>query len=379
MKTETKNYRPNYNAEQLPGACIAHRGQVLADLYEDGQFIRTAVVADVGKQGAAAAQRYADERNAQLTEATPRTCHHALPGEALPQFDKPAEIRGSYRTPDGKAQIDFGLTYRNGYAEFTASGNYDRSAGQCIDSIAEAYPDDITVKTLADIWGRYHLKNIGHDVNALDVVKQFAAQYPPRSFYQDQAADFLTRNGLKFRATLSDSKPAPWEDSDKPRHHYRVTLSRADKNAEATYRGAPDGFPLSQRPPRLVFDFWGSIADAQCRDCKGKKTVKLATPEPVQIPNPKAGERFNMGSDARPIWHEYAATLESWKRETECPRCNGSGVDPEPVNPSAYDVLACISGDAHCPDAFDGFCSEYGYETDSIRALQAFRRCSAFA
>jgi hypothetical protein len=46
---------------------------------------------------------------------------------------------------------------------------------------------------------------------------------------------------------------------------------------------------------------------------------------------------------------------------------------------SAYDVLACISGDANCPDTFENFCAEYGYEGDSIKALQTFRRCSAFA
>lgn len=46
---------------------------------------------------------------------------------------------------------------------------------------------------------------------------------------------------------------------------------------------------------------------------------------------------------------------------------------------SAYDVLACISGDVYCPETFEDFCSEYGYETDSIKALQTFNRASRFA
>jgi len=46
---------------------------------------------------------------------------------------------------------------------------------------------------------------------------------------------------------------------------------------------------------------------------------------------------------------------------------------------SAYSVLACISGDANCTETFADFCAEYGYETDSIKSLQAFRRCSSFA
>jgi type II secretory pathway component GspD/PulD (secretin) len=44
-----------------------------------------------------------------------------------------------------------------------------------------------------------------------------------------------------------------------------------------------------------------------------------------------------------------------------------------------YDVLAGISGDAYTPETFADFCAEYGYESDSIKALQTFRRCSAFA
>jgi hypothetical protein len=45
---------------------------------------------------------------------------------------------------------------------------------------------------------------------------------------------------------------------------------------------------------------------------------------------------------------------------------------------NAYDVLACISSDAFCPDTFEDFCSEYGYE-DSISARRTFLRCSRFA
>jgi len=32
------------------------------------------------------------------------------------------DISGSYKTPDGKAQIDFGITYRNGYVKTISSG-----------------------------------------------------------------------------------------------------------------------------------------------------------------------------------------------------------------------------------------------------------------
>jgi len=45
----------------------------------------------------------------------------------------------------------------------------------------------------------------------------------------------------------------------------------------------------------------------------------------------------------------------------------------------AYDVLACLSGDVNCPDTFEDFCSEYGYEEDSRKAFNTFKRCARFA
>jgi hypothetical protein len=46
---------------------------------------------------------------------------------------------------------------------------------------------------------------------------------------------------------------------------------------------------------------------------------------------------------------------------------------------TAYGVLACISGDVHCPDTFAEFCGEFGYDTDSRKAFATFKRCAALA
>lgn len=127
--------------------------------------------------------------------------------------------------------------------------------------------------------------------------------------YDQQAEHFLSSNGIKFRATLSDSKTPAWSDNGKHGHHYRVTLSKPQ---------APQtGERLCSAPcsTRLTFDFWGSIADAE----KGIQTVR------------------------------------------------------------PYDVLSCISSDVYTPATFADWCSEYGDSEDSIKALQMFRRCSAFA
>lgn len=60
-----RNYRPNSAAITLPGACLGHQGQVIADLHDPltGAFVRAAVVADVGSCGLATAQRYCDMMN----------------------------------------------------------------------------------------------------------------------------------------------------------------------------------------------------------------------------------------------------------------------------------------------------------------------------
>jgi hypothetical protein len=235
------------------------------------------------------------------------------------------EINGSYVTTDGKAQIDFGITYRNGYPEFHASGHYNGSSGQCIEEIAKAYPEDGTVKRLCLWWRLYHGEAIRNST-VLDTVAKNAKDHPAVSFYDRQATTFLTSNGLKLRATLSDSKPAPRARDGESGRHYRVTLwrgaqcRRCGSPASKTQRecgncGMFSNEPNAILPPaKITFDFWGSISDAQ----KGK-------------------------------------------------------------HPTPYDILACLSSESHCPDTFEDFASEYGYDRDSITAIQTFRRVAAFA
>lgn len=128
------------------------------------------------------------------------------------------------------------------------------------------------------------------------------------SEYTEQANRFLEQNGIKFRATLSDSKTPPWSE-DHAGHHYRVTFSKPRRIATVDAEHTVD------KSKRLVFDFWGSIADA-----------------------------------------------EAGRTEIE-----------------PYDVLACVSGDIHCPETFEDYCGEMDENADSIKAKQAFNRVSRFA
>lgn len=46
---------------------------------------------------------------------------------------------------------------------------------------------------------------------------------------------------------------------------------------------------------------------------------------------------------------------------------------------SVYDVLSCISSDVFCPDTFEEFCSEYGYDKDCPKAEETFELVNEFA
>jgi hypothetical protein len=47
--------------------------------------------------------------------------------------------------------------------------------------------------------------------------------------------------------------------------------------------------------------------------------------------------------------------------------------------PTPYDVLACISQDVLCPETFEDFCRDYGFDTDSRKAEATFRRVRGLA
>jgi hypothetical protein len=183
------------------------------------------------------------------------------------------------------------------------------------------------------------------------------------SEYDKQAADFLAKNGIKIRITLSDSKTPAWSEDGKHGHHYRVTLSKSYKT-KGIY------------PARLTFDFWGSIHDADSIRKNAAKVERLI-PEVARIRQAIATAEHYANQPGREEHAKTVVALTPTLAEKE--RILAEARALAAATPSAYDVLACISGDTYTPDTFADFCGEFGYETDSIKALQTFRRCSTFA
>jgi len=55
------------------------------------------------------------------------------------------------------AKLQIEITHRNGYLEFSMSGEYNNGMGQCLDSIR---PADNNQKRLIEIWKKYHLNGM---------------------------------------------------------------------------------------------------------------------------------------------------------------------------------------------------------------------------
>lgn len=231
--------------------------------------------------------------------------------------------------------------------------------------------------------------------------------------YDIQAKSFLFSNGLKFRATLSNTKTPPWKDGDGQHgNHYRVTISRTARRPPTTYsyrgkemagyQGDATYVRHTNHPQRLTFDFWGSIRDAgfcSCKECKGEGKIRSKKEELETYPHPEAGQpvkpytrtliksliKRGDKEAADRIFkstEKHPATLTRYVRPiVPCTACKGTGnvQGPDFRHPSAYDVLACISSDIHCEESFADFCSDFGYETDSIKAKQTHGRCLAFS
>ena len=72
---------------------------------------------------------------------------------------------------------------------------------------------------------------------------------------------------------------------------------------------------------------------------------------------------------------KYQITIlrERDKTNVRFPFWNSYNDAMEDKGPTPYDVLACLSGEINCPESFEGFCGELGYDTDSRKAEKTFK------
>jgi len=140
------------------------------------------------------------------------------------------------------------------------------------------------------------------------------------STYDKQATDFLTKYGISFEAKFVGFKKHFVDDKEQ-RDCYNCTFSKGRKT--------------------FSVDFGQSIVKS------GEWMTKDV--------NPKFCKTFATKNDA--YSYRIATT-------------GGIMKNPKREQPSAYDVLTCIT--KYNPGSFDNFCDEYGYNNDSIKAKEVW-------
>lgn len=272
-------------------------------------------------------------------------------------------MKGSYRTKDGKAQIDWALEQKEFGLEFTASGEYDGSMGQNIGTIAAAYPHDEMVQRIARVWSKWHLNGM--------------------------------KPGLPEQEAALAITPADWTYAERVQYLKDAGLYELPVPAGVqAIGGFPDDVTRGQRgyrygerwvfaplPPEVLAEIqsWGkqpqpaeSLHEARAKQFLAEHGLRF-----------RATLSDSKLAPFEPSGHHYRVTIsrERVKGSRLVFDFWGSWHDmahgKRDLRP--YDVLACLSSDATCPETFGDFCATYGLDPDSIKAKQAFRRSARFA
>lgn len=299
-------------------------------------------------------------------EAVPRTAHDCLPGDSLPPIQAPAS--GRYRTPDGNAMIEWELEPKENGLEFSATGEFNRGAGQCLEEIARAYPQDAKVARIVAVWRKYHLNGMSagtaeqdafltaheSERGALDYYSWACAALKTAGLYEVSGAGLIATGGL----------PAEVASGARGyRYGERWLFHAIPADVIAEIRSWAD-FARSDSK---------SLGDCQAEEFLKRNEIKLRIT--LSDSKPAAWE---------PAGHHYRITLSGHNGQGYSRRLTfdfwGSVQDAsEGKDPSPRSVLSCIGSDLGTPETFEDFCSEYGEDSDSRKALQTFRRCARHA
>lgn len=150
--------------------------------------------------------------------------------------------------------------------------------------------------------------------------------------YNKQATDFLQSTGTTLEVVETVPQiPAQWDSTHNDKHiSYSVTL----KNKAHSY----------------TFNFWGSEHDYNLVE--------------------KAREAKERGIYSS----HYAECERELKKKYNQLQLKQLVIDMHKhVIPSEYDILACLS--PMYEDTFEDFCNAYGYDIDSRRAEETYKRC----
>jgi len=260
--------------------------------------------------------------------------------------------------------------------EFSASGQFDRSAGQCLEDIAAAYPHDAKVSRIVAVWRLYHLNGM-----SAGTAEQDAHLDKRRAEYPDDLKN-APYNGDHYSWALGTLKAAGL---------YEVPAAGlvATGGLPAEVASGARGYRYGERwlfraiPAAIVAEIrsWADFARPDSKSLGDCQTEEFLKRHAIKL-------RITL-SDSKPAqWepagHHYRITLSGHNGQGYSRRMAfdfwGSAHDAsEGKDPSPYSLLSCIGSDLGTPATFEDFCGEYGEDSDSRKALQTFRRCARHA
>jgi hypothetical protein len=299
--------------------------------------------------------------------------------------------KGSYRTVDGKAQIDWELVNSDKGAKFSASGEYRGSCGQCLEAIAKDYPQDKKVQEICAVWREYHLNDMkpGTPEQEAEVQRRLKIEAPkhPECYYDDGSVNCHHLASVLGTDSFF-SLACQWL---KEANLYEVKIGEKRMNISAGDGGnitVPVTYKYGQAwlyqpiPENVLkqIESWATLPPHKpLHEDKATAFIK------------EAGLRMRITrSDSKPApWatngesgHHYRVTISrksDLKKRIVFDFWGSIHDASEGKAPPAYDVLSCISSDAHAPESFEDYCAYFGEDQDSRKALQTFNRLDKFA
>lgn len=149
--------------------------------------------------------------------------------------------------------------------------------------------------------------------------------------YQQQAIDFLQSTNTEFSCEYLRSGKY-FHDDTESRDIYQITLKRGKRS--------------------FSFEFGQSISDSGFYYTKGARKTPI---------DRKHLDNKNIVSFIKRNDYDFMNNGKSDKIH-------------RPKNPTAYDVLVCLTKSE--PGTFEDFCSEFGYDTDSKKAEKIYNAVS---
>lgn len=313
--------------------------------------------------------------------------------------EKTSLLTGSYRTPDGEALIEWELRQEEHGPEFSAMGEHDGSAGQCLESIAAAYPQDEKVQRIVKVWRVYHLNDMKAGTPAqmaeLERCEEVAKRKHPEAVYPDGTVNWHQMGkayGFKGEHFAYYDLACIWLKRAKL---YEVPVHQEIARGELKCTGGfpPEvvtgarGYRYGERwvyasiPESVLAEIrsWSDFARTDGKSLGELKAEEFLKRHGITL----RLVRGNKVARWQPAGRHYSVTLGRSDRHMTFDLWGSVHDREKNIDPTPYTILACCASDIDCPSTFKEFCSEYGYDIETKeqerKAEVTFRRCYSLA